>query len=81
MSFAHAASAPEPRFPQPPAGHRDWYAFEAIRALPRILLMVDKNPLSPTYGCFDRDLALPHRRLSLRHEPGVRAPARPALSS
>jgi hypothetical protein len=55
MSFAHAASAPEPRFPQPPAGHRDWYAFEAIRALPRILLMVDKNPLSPTYGCFDRE--------------------------
>ncbi len=43
------------RFSQPPAGHRDWYAFEAIRALPRILLMVDKNPFSSTYGCFDRE--------------------------
>lgn len=46
---------PAPRFPEPPPGHRDWYAFEAIRALPRIVLMVDKNPLSPTYGCFDRE--------------------------
>ncbi|MCA9706697.1 MAG: hypothetical protein KDK70_12670 [Myxococcales bacterium] len=45
----------EPRFPQPAAGHRDWYAFEAIRALPRILLMIDRNPLSPTYGCCDRE--------------------------
>jgi hypothetical protein len=43
------------RFPQPPAGHRDWYAFEALRALPRILLMVDRNPFSKTYGCFDRE--------------------------
>lgn len=42
------------RFPQPAPGHRDWYAFEAIRALPRLILMVDKNPYSPTYGCFDR---------------------------
>jgi len=40
--------------PQPPPGHRDWYAFEAIRAIPRIVLMVDKNPYSKTYGCFDR---------------------------
>ena len=43
------------RFPQPPPGHRDWYAFEALRALPRIILMVDKNPFSPTFGCFDRE--------------------------
>jgi hypothetical protein len=43
------------RFPQPPPGHRDWYSFEAIRALPRIVLMVDKNPFSKTYGCFDRE--------------------------
>ncbi|MBC8073078.1 MAG: hypothetical protein IAG13_32445, partial [Deltaproteobacteria bacterium] len=42
------------RFPQPAPGHRDWYAFEAIRALPRIILMVDKNPFSETFGCFDR---------------------------
>lgn len=43
------------RFPQPAPGHRDWYAFEALRALPRIILMVDKNPFSETYGCFDRE--------------------------
>jgi len=42
-------------YPQPEPGHRDWYAFEAIRQLPRIILMVDKNPFSPTYGCFDRE--------------------------
>ena len=41
-------------FEQPEPGHRDWYAFEALRALPRLLLMVDRNPLSATYGCFDR---------------------------
>lgn len=40
--------------PQPEPGHRDWYAFEALRALPRLILMVDKNPYSSTYGCFDR---------------------------
>ena len=43
------------RFPQPSPGHRDWYAFEEIRALPRIILMVDKNPFSETFGCFDRE--------------------------
>lgn len=43
------------RFPQPESGHRDWYSFEAIRMLPRIVLMVDKNPYSRTYGCFDRE--------------------------
>jgi hypothetical protein len=43
------------RFPQPAPGSRDWYTFEAIRALPRIILMVDKNPFSATYGCFDRE--------------------------
>lgn len=40
--------------PQPAPGHRDWYAFEALRALPRLILMVDKNPYSKTYGSFDR---------------------------
>ena len=38
----------------PPAGHRDWYAWEAVRAMPRLILMADKNPFSPTHGCFDR---------------------------
>ncbi|MDX2176570.1 MAG: hypothetical protein SF028_08865 [Candidatus Sumerlaeia bacterium] len=40
--------------PTPPPGHRDWYAHEALRSLPRLVLMVDHNPYSPTYGCFDR---------------------------
>ncbi|MEO1369572.1 MAG: hypothetical protein AAFX50_20525, partial [Acidobacteriota bacterium] len=45
----------ELRFPQPPPGHRDWYAYEALRQLPRIILMIDKNQFSATYGCFDRE--------------------------
>lgn len=43
------------RFPQPPVGHRDWYAYEALRMLPRLILMIDKNRFSDTYGCFDRE--------------------------
>lgn len=39
---------------QPQPGHRDWYSFEAIRALPRLLMMIDTNPLSKSYGSFDR---------------------------
>ena len=40
----------------PPApGARDWYAYEALRALPRTLLLVDRNPFSSTYGCCDRE--------------------------
>ncbi|MEM1347489.1 MAG: hypothetical protein AAGI01_02965 [Myxococcota bacterium] len=54
LRFAPDAERPE-RFPQPPPGHRDWYAFEALRALPRIVLMIDKNRFSETYGCFDRE--------------------------
>jgi hypothetical protein len=33
---------------------RDLYASEAIIYLPRILGLVDRNLLSPTYGCFDK---------------------------
>ena len=44
-----------PVFEHPAAGHRDWYLFEAVRSVPRILLMLDRNPLSRTYGCFDRE--------------------------
>lgn len=44
-----------PQFVQPAPGHRDWYLFEAVRAVPRILLMLNKNPVSPTYGSFDRE--------------------------
>jgi hypothetical protein len=43
------------RFAQPEPGHRDWYAFEAMRSLPHLLTLVDRNPLSPTFGCFDRE--------------------------
>lgn len=43
------------RFPQPPPGHRDWYAYEALRMMPRIIMMIDKNRFSQTYGCFDRE--------------------------
>lgn len=43
------------RFPQPPPGHRDWYVHEALYSIPRILTYMDRNPFSPTYGCFDRE--------------------------
>ena len=46
---------PFPVFEQPHPGHRDWYLFEAVRGVPRILQMLDRNPLSPTHGCFDRE--------------------------
>ncbi len=50
-----AYGAPGERFPQPPPGHRDWYAYEALRSLPRLLTLIDRNPFSETYGCFDRE--------------------------
>lgn len=31
------------------------YAAEAFREFPKLLGLVDRNRLSPTYGCFDRD--------------------------
>jgi hypothetical protein len=33
---------------------RELYASEAIGYIPKILELVDRNILSPTYGCFDR---------------------------
>jgi hypothetical protein len=33
---------------------RELYALEAIAYIPRILGLVDRNPLSPTFGCFDK---------------------------
>ncbi len=47
-------SSQHQRFPLPEPGHRDWYAWEALRAMPRLILMADKNPFSKTYGSFDR---------------------------
>jgi len=36
------------------SNQRDLYASEAIGYIPRILALVDRNLLSPTYGCFDK---------------------------
>ncbi len=33
---------------------RDRYAALALPYIPRLLHLIDKNPYSPTYGCFDR---------------------------
>lgn len=37
-----------------PVAGRELYFQEGIRYLPHLLEMVDRNRLSPTYGCFDR---------------------------
>src|SRR5262249_43161003 len=34
---------------------RDVYAEKAISQIPRLLGLQDRNPFSPTYGCFHRD--------------------------
>lgn len=34
---------------------RDTYAFQAVDQIPRLLGNQDRNPYSPTYGCFHRD--------------------------
>lgn len=31
------------------------YAESGLRSLPRLLSLLDRNPLAPTYGCFHRD--------------------------
>ncbi len=33
---------------------RDLFAKEALAQIPKILTLQDRNPHSPTYGCFDR---------------------------
>jgi hypothetical protein len=35
--------------------HRGLFAREAILLIPKILTLLDRNPHSPTYGCFDRN--------------------------
>lgn len=37
-----------------PPEPRDRYAALALPYIPRLLHLIDRNPLSPTYGCFDR---------------------------
>ncbi|MEO1006489.1 MAG: hypothetical protein AAFW67_11710 [Cyanobacteria bacterium J06638_38] len=34
--------------------NRDLFAQEALAQIPKILTLLDRNPHSPTYGCFDR---------------------------
>ncbi|MBF2021257.1 MAG: hypothetical protein IGR93_14420 [Hydrococcus sp. C42_A2020_068] len=34
---------------------RDLFALEAIAQIPKLLTLQDRNPHSPTYGCFDRN--------------------------
>ena len=34
--------------------HRDLFAREALAQIPKLLTLLDRNPHSPTYGCFDR---------------------------
>lgn len=36
-------------------GPRDLFAREALALIPKILTLQDRNPHSPTYGCFDRN--------------------------
>ena len=33
---------------------RERYISEALPYIPRLLQLIDRNPYSPTYGCFDR---------------------------
>ena len=37
-----------------PMPYRDLFAREALAQIPKILTLLDRNPHSPTYGCFDR---------------------------
>ncbi|MBE9125830.1 MULTISPECIES: hypothetical protein [unclassified Coleofasciculus] len=34
---------------------RDLFAHEALAQIPKLLTLLDRNPHSPTYGCFDRN--------------------------
>jgi hypothetical protein len=35
--------------------NRDLFAQDAIAQIPKLLTLMDRNPHSPTYGCFDRN--------------------------
>ncbi len=35
--------------------NRDLFASEAIAQIPKLLTLLDRNPHSPTFGCFDRN--------------------------
>ncbi|BAY85139.1 hypothetical protein NIES267_46380 [Calothrix parasitica NIES-267] len=38
-----------------PIINKDLFAIEALAQIPKILTLLDRNPHSPTYGCFDRN--------------------------
>jgi hypothetical protein len=38
-----------------PAMSKDLFAYAALAHIPKILTLLDRNPHSPTYGCFDRN--------------------------
>ena len=45
--------------------NKDLFAHEALAQIPKILTLLDRNPHSPTYGCFDRSfLAIQSHRFS-----------------
>ncbi len=41
--------------PTTPRSAAELYAWLGLRWVPRLLALVDRDPLSPTYGCFDRE--------------------------
>ncbi|MEM7716761.1 MAG: hypothetical protein AAF349_24910, partial [Cyanobacteria bacterium P01_A01_bin.68] len=43
---------PNSKYPIP---NKDLFAIEALAQIPKILTLLDRNPHSPTYGCFDRN--------------------------
>lgn len=38
-----------------PAPGRELYVEQALQYVPHLIQLVDRNPYSPTYGCFDRE--------------------------
>lgn len=50
-----APPGPRPLIATRDAARRDLYARAALASVPRLLGAIDRNPFSPTYGCFDRE--------------------------
>ena len=54
MQPSPASQAP-PATPDPGVPPRELYLREALRLLPKLVVMLDTNPYRPTYGSFDRE--------------------------
>ena len=54
----HSTHSPKISAKASKAARRDAYAERALSQLPRILSNIDRNPYSPTYGCYHRDFWL-----------------------